>query len=155
MIKNNTLTRIFVVLICFATFSCAEPLKMDLSEAVLIPKPLKIEATGSSFELNDATKIILSSKELSGLGIYLNNLVSPATGYSLKTTQGNTPEENSIYLGLHKMEPEFGLEGYELTITEEGVSIKAAYENALFRGIQTLRQILPEEIEAATVQQAS
>lgn len=49
------------------------------------------------------------------------------------------------------LENELGKEGYQLAITGDGVSLKAASEVGLFYGIQTIRQMFPAEIEKQTL----
>ena len=49
-------------------------------------------------------------------------------------------------------DPALGEEGYELTIAPDGVTITAAGPAGLFYGVQTLRQLLPPQIEQATAQ---
>jgi hexosaminidase len=128
---------------------------MDLLKAVIIPKPFKVTALGSSFELNANTKIFVNgeSEELLKIGCYLSNLIKPSTGFNLvvKSTS-KKPKLNSIYISISSLESKFGKEGYKLKITNENISIYANSPEGIFHGIQTFRQILPIEIEASTKQ---
>ena len=126
------------------------PRPMDLAQAPLIPRPVSLEATGSSFRLTDKTAIYVPAgePELERLGQYLASLLNPATGLAMavKTTD-KAPAAGSISLSLTSDEPQLGEEGYELVISNEGVSLRAARAAGLFYGIQTLRQLLPAAIE--------
>ena len=138
--------------------SCSKNPQMDLLEEVLLPKPVSVTASGSSFELNANTKILVNgdSEALLEVGNYLANLIKPATGFDLEVASTSIePTSNSIYLTISELESEFGTEGYKLNITEKNVTISANDPEGIARGIQTLRQILPKEIEASTVQQKS
>ena len=131
---------------------------MDLLNEVILPKPVSVTASGSSFELNAKTKIFIKgeSEELLKIGHYLSNLIKPASGFDLKVASISTVlNSNSIYLSISDLKSEFGKEGYKLTITENNVSISANSPEGIFFGIQTLRQILPKEIEASTIQKKS
>ena len=149
---------LFILVVILTSCSWGEKPKMDLLNEVILPKPLSVKASGSSFELNAKTKILVNeeSKELMNIGHYLANLIKPATGFDLEVKSGVTmSNSNSIYLSISKLESEFGKEGYKLKITGKNVSINANSLEGVFYGIQTLRQILPKEIEASTKQKKS
>ena len=138
--------------------SCAKNPQMDLSNEVILPKPFSVISSGSSFELNTNTKILVNgeSEALLKVGHYLANLMKPATGFDFEVAvTSSKPASNSIYLTISELESEFGTEGYKLNITEKNVTISANSPEGITRGIQTLRQILPKEIEASTVQEKS
>ncbi len=114
----------------------------------IIPQPVSIGESSGSFELNDSLLILTSSDELSGLGEYLSDLlfVTNWKGYPVKTFK-TSPEKNSIILSLDKSGEYSNDEAYSLTVSENGVIIKAPHSSGLFYGIQTLRQLLPVQIE--------
>lgn len=129
---------------------------MNLSEATLFPKPVSVIETGSSFELNNKTKILINedSQDLLQVGNYLASILKPSTGYNLiveSTTQN--PKSNSIYLKISNLDSKFGSEGYKLNISEENVIIESRTIEGMFRAIQTLRQVFPDEIEAIDKQE--
>lgn len=124
-----------------------------LDKANLIPKPLKITPTEDIFKLNDKTTIYLKSdqSEIKKLGKYLSGLLKTPTGYPFKVKKtNNLDSQNAIYLVL-KDKPELGAEGYHLKISKEKLVICANEPAGIFRGIQTLRQLLPAEIESKTI----
>jgi hexosaminidase len=47
---------------------------------------------------------------------------------------------------------DFGEEGYELIVDTDGISLRAPRPAGLFRGVQTIRQLLPPAIEARALQ---
>lgn len=148
----NTITIFFLVALLT---SCKENPKMNLLNEVLLPKPVSVKPTGSSFELTRNTKILIKgdSKKLLENGKYLANLLKPATGFNLEVqTTSKKAISNSIYLVIIKQESNYGDEGYSLNITEKHIIIKANSAKGIFRGVQTLRQIFPSEIEEADYQ---
>ncbi|MCF6167547.1 family 20 glycosylhydrolase [Lutibacter sp.] len=155
MILKKYLNTIVIFLLVALLTSCKENPKMNLLDEVLLPKPVLVKATGSSFELKNNTKILIKgdSEELLQIGKYLANLLKPATGFKIevKTTSKKTIS-NSIYLVLTKLESNYGEEGYHLNITDKNIIIKANSVKGIFRGIQTLRQVFPSEIEALNPQ---
>lgn len=147
---------LFISMILLTSWSEPKNPRMDLSNEAILPKPVSVTAFGSSFELNANTKIFVKgeSAELLKIGHYLANLIKPATGFDLKviTSTPKKPKSNYIYLTISGLESELGTEGYKLHITKKNISINANGPEGIFHGIQTLRQVLPKEIEAASKQ---
>ncbi|NOR87945.1 MAG: family 20 glycosylhydrolase, partial [Bacteroidales bacterium] len=151
-------TTLFTLIVILASCSEVKNPKIDLLNEVILPKPLSVIASGSSFELNANTKIFVNeeSEELLNIGHYFANLIKPATGFDLKVKSTVTmSNSNAIYLSISKLETKFGKEGYILEISEGKVSIKANSPKGIFHGVQSLRQILPKEIETSTKQHKS
>lgn len=127
----------------------------DLSKENLIPKPVSVAATGSSFDLTDQTDIYVQgeSEELLRIGQYLADKLNPSTelGLEVKTTT-EAPGPGNIFLSLADNNAELGDEGYELTITDKSVNLVANKPAGLFYGVQTIRQILPARVEMTTKQ---
>ena len=71
----------------------------------------------------------------------------PATGFPL-TVSAPTVAMNSVRLQLRADRADLGDEGYELTVRPDSVRIIAPSAAGLFHGAQTLRQLLPPEIES-------
>lgn len=138
-------------------FSCdTEPPRriatpMDLQAANLIPLPTQLQATGSSFALLESTTILNPEDEVAAaVGTYLAELLRPATGFLLAVdNKWRTPEIGDIQLSL-KEDFDENPEAYELAITEDQLHLTASTAAGLFRGVQTLRQLLPATIETQT-----
>jgi len=141
----------------FVQYGCAQKQPSDLSAESIIPKPVSVTAGGGYFNLRQGTEIIVdgSSEELLKVGHYLAERLRPATGYKLEVKTAVKEPGRGIYLTLSGADPASGNEGYELTVTERLVKLTAAAPEGVFRGVQTLRQILPAAIEKASVQEGS
>lgn len=137
-------------------FSCDTRTPKDLSAEAIIPKPTSVVATNSSFVLSQNSGIFYNtkSKELKSIGQSLANLIKPTTGFSF-AVQGteSQPSSGNIFLDVNDANAALGDEGYELSVTEDLVTISASSAEGVFRGIQTLRQILPVGIESVTNQE--
>lgn len=123
----------------------------------IIPKPVSIKSTPieGRFTLASTAKIYINpgSPELVGIGEYLATKLNPSTGYGIRVlTTNNVPENGNIYLTTVSGDSELGEEGYQLSVTKEMVILRAYRPAGLFRGIQTIRQMLPPAIENATIQ---
>src|SRR5918911_52435 len=121
----------------------------------IIPMPVSITSTGGSFALSSTADIYVEpgTAELTAIGQYLADKLNPSTGYGLQvlTTTGAPPNGN-IYLTTVGADPALGDEGYQLTVTSNLVTLVAYKPTGLFRGIQTVRQLLPAAVESATLQ---
>ena len=145
--------RFELVLALVALFaSCKTPTPKDLAKENLIPKPSSLTATGSSFELTKSTVIYVQAEnpELENIGQYLSGFLKPATGFDLDVKEKENKPGSDIFLTLggHSL----GKEGYELEITADMIVLEASNPAGLFRGVQTLRQLLPARIESAEKQ---
>ncbi|MGQ7870987.1 beta-N-acetylhexosaminidase [Sunxiuqinia sp. sy24] len=134
--------------------SCTPETPTDLTKNTVIPKPVSITATGKSFKLNDKTSIFVKdgSPELLKTAQYLSSKLKPATGFSLNVQTTENAPASGIYLDLETPKTT-GDEAYELQIDNKLLTLKASSPAGAFRGIQTIRQLLPADIEKNTVQQ--
>jgi hexosaminidase len=123
--------------------------------ANIIPMPVSSTSTGGSFMLLNTADIYVEpgTAELTAIGQYLADKLNPSTGYGIQvlTTTG-APANGNIYLTTVGGDPTLGDEGYQLTVTANLVTLVAYKPAGLFRGIQTIRQMLPAAIESATLQ---
>jgi len=137
-------------------YSCTAEAPSDLTASGIIPKPVSVTATGKYFILKPAASIFIQgeSPEVQQIAAYLSGKLAPATGFAMgvKTTP-SSPKKGSIYLTLAPGNEKLGKEGYELTITDKLVTLTAGTAAGLFRGVQTIRQLLPAKIELAVKQE--
>jgi len=121
----------------------------------LIPIPVSMAIMEGVFSLTPSTFIAVEPKrqEVFEVGSYLAGLVTPAMGFELQVLAANKlPKSGYIYLTTDGGDPAWGEEGYELNVSQELVKLVAYQPAGLFRGVQTLRQLLPASIEAHSVQ---
>lgn len=116
----------------------------------LIPMPVSVTATGDTFTLMADANIYVEPGVVE-IGHYLATRLNLPTGYEMQVLTA-APTKGNIYLTTAGGDPELGDEGYVLTITPDLVTIVAYRPAGLFRGVQTLRQLLPSSIEHSTVQ---
>jgi hexosaminidase len=120
-------------------------------EHPVIPNPSSIEFNlADTFHLDEETRITFDpgDDEAEAIGRFLADLV----GNTVETTpevveSGGDPGRGTIHLTLQDPHASVGPEGYELTATGEGVTIRAGSAAGLFYGVQTLRQMLPPVME--------
>lgn len=135
--------------------SCKTQPPTDLTKENIIPRPVTMIATGDYFCLGEKADVYIQdqSPELASLGNYLVSILKPATGFDIEVkTASGIPGKGNILLTLSGA-GEVGDEGYTISITKKLVTIAANKPAGLFYGIQTLRQILPADIESKTKQE--
>lgn len=123
----------------------------------VIPKLLKYNEKEGKFIINENTKIYVKGNnesedtEINNIAELLKEKIKPSTGYDFNIVKSNESLNNGIYLTTINGKAELGNEGYEIDITKDGVKITAYKPEGLFRGIQTIIQLLPAEIEKLTL----
>jgi hexosaminidase len=117
--------------------------------------PVSVTSTGGTFTLPGTAAIYVNpaTTEMLAIGEYLADKLNPSTGYGI-TVIGttSTPPNGNFYLTTVGGDPILGTEGYLLTVTSDSVELSAYQPTGLFRGLQTIRQMLPAAIEKSTVQ---
>lgn len=128
----------------------------NLVEEVVIPKPVSVSATKQAFVLDDQTNIYVQgdAEEMMNAAQYLANKLNPSTGLDVQVISTEAaPEAGNIFLSTSAGDDQLGEEGYVLEITEESLALSANTAEGVFRGVQTLRQLLPAGVEAQSPQE--
>ena len=121
----------------------------------VIPKPVSVVPAGGTFVLSAGAGIYVepATDEVIAIGQYLADHLNPSTGYSIQVQPATgMPPAGSILLSLGDAGQELGDEGYKLIITPALVRLVANQPAGLFHGTQTIRQLLPADIDAASLQ---
>ncbi len=115
----------------------------------IIPQPKHLQKSEGVYALQSTTKIVVS-QGAEDVGYYLRDLLQPSTGYTLRIMDSAAEKfaSNYIMLLLTDVDETLGEEGYSLTVQPDAVVIRAPQLAGLFYGIQTLRQLLPPELES-------
>ena len=113
----------------------------------LIPKPSSIHSSQGELQLSNAMAIRIDPprEELKALADLLADDLRKAAGLQL-ALEDNKHSTSSIVLELDQ-DSELGEEGYELSITTDGIRMCANRPAGLFYAIQTLLQMFPPRPE--------
>ncbi|MDT0377765.1 beta-N-acetylhexosaminidase [Streptomyces sp. DSM 42041] len=120
----------------------------------VIPAPASVRAHGDPFTLTDDTRIRVGGHAAAARGARdaaqeLAEILRPSTGYDLPvTTRGDAHRGSGAIVLAHGGPRSLGEEGYRLRVGEQRVVLQARAAAGFFHGVQTLRQLLPAQVES-------
>jgi hexosaminidase len=126
------------------------------AQAALIPQPvMQHPLDGQTFTLDHWSMVGVEAsrqeaKEARKVAEQLATQLRRSTGYPLPVVPHFTRVAD-VKLSTNGPSS-LGAEGYELTADDSAVSVVAATPEGLFRGVTTLRQLLPAKAEASSLQ---
>lgn len=122
--------------------SCASP-DFEPDDISIVPKPQSLVLNKGAFSIHQETKLVVKDKKAEKAAAYLSGLFEKAAGFNL----GVQPQEsgNSI---VFQLEGSIADEGYILTVQSAKITIQASTEAGFFYAVQTIRQLLPHQIES-------
>ncbi len=123
--------------------------KTDLSEADLIPKPLEISPEYRAFGLDSNTVILTQDpdEQFQQVGHFLANKIAARLRFDLKVNPPTKKDgKNQIILISQSDSLKFkSPEAYLLKIGKDTIHLNASTAAGAFRGVQTLRQLIPNK----------
>lgn len=120
----------------------------DLAQSPLVPKPLKIVATHSAFGLDTKTAIYTSQNAggFEDVGLFLAEKIQTRLNYELPVNGADLKSvQRIIFINQTDVLESPSPEAYELYIKSDSIILNARTAEGAFRGIQTLRQLIPEQ----------
>ncbi|HUA65857.1 MAG TPA: family 20 glycosylhydrolase [Alphaproteobacteria bacterium] len=122
------------------------------NQLALIPLPQSVQQMDGTFTLDAQTRIYADGPSRKTADFVAERL-RKSTGFPLKVHWkmfGGTPR-NAILFTTKKAKPAVGAEGYDLTVSRNGVVVRAPSQAGEFYGGETLMQLLPPEIFSTNV----
>lgn len=122
----------------------------------LIPRPTSVSATGHQFPLTTATEVVEGPGANAQHAVeLLRSYLGPATGLELPAAgevgdPDGSPQGRTIRFTSAGAD-DLGPEGYELRIERDRVDIAASGTAGFGWAVQTIRQLLPAEVEGSEV----
>ncbi|MFY9151859.1 MAG: family 20 glycosylhydrolase [Prolixibacteraceae bacterium] len=137
------------LIFCFAViWSCKPNRSFTDDELVLVPQVAKKIPGIASFKFNRQTTFVVESIEQQEIARKFTEFFEKAAGWKPQISIGGDEGSNQVYF---KEEPVLGPEAYSLDVSSKRIEIKAAQPAGYFYAMQTLRQLLPPEIENSQV----
>ena len=136
-----------IICIAVSLFALAQPSQQN--KLSIIPEPVSVIEKDGKFSLPQSMIVKIPANAELGVTVdYLVRKLTAPTGFKVRTVTDNA-ERASIALELNnKKDEKLGEEGYELSVSQNGVVIKANKPAGLFYGVQTFLQLLPPQIES-------
>src|SRR4051812_4242784 len=155
--KKMLLSTMFFAIIAFVLVCSATAQSISTSqtgeEISIIPMPAHLQQKRGSFNINKDTKIVVQQGNGEALRIakMLAVKFQQAAGLTIRVNEANdNSSTNSIYFTTAGANDTIGKEGYQLSVTNGAVIVRAKEPAGLFYGMQTICQLLPAAIESST-----
>jgi hexosaminidase len=151
---KHSARRFAALVLCSGAFVACTPARPVVAVSPrLVPEPVSLAyAAGDAFMLTDSARIVIESgnAEVARTAQQLAAILRPSTGYAIPIATTGASARGAIVLRLTSG-TESGAEGYELTVSRDSVRVTASTPAGIFHGVQTLRQLLPPQIESQMV----
>lgn len=142
--RTNVIQLVILLALCFSIIGCEKHKQFSTEEVMLIPQPQKMQIGNSSFSFSKRTKFICA-KEFAPIANQIIQKFETAADFSPKVYTENSAVKNVVLFNQNnELEPE----EYLLNVTEEKIVIEAAKYAGFFNAMQTIRQLLPSQIES-------
>ena len=139
----------FTAVACVTLFfvGCSTTNTRDIEQLSIIPYPDSVAIGKGTFTFSPQTLWVVENKAQENIALQIIEKFNTSSGFSNKVSQSEKQTPNSVFFQTDGSIPE---EAYYLRVTKKGVTIKASSHAGFFYATQTLRQLLPPEIESAT-----
>lgn len=147
----NSLSKLALVLtFCTGMIACSggKAVKGDYG---VVPLPQEVTLTnGNPFVLSPFTKIFYpeGNDKMKKNAEFLASYIKEITGYELATATGQPGKGISLVIDQSIQNPE----GYQLTVSDNGIRIAGSTDAGVFYGIQTLRKSIPATAQGMNVE---
>ncbi|MCU0453617.1 MAG: family 20 glycosylhydrolase [Bacteroidetes bacterium] len=126
--------------------SCAPSPRTERSSLPVIPRPVAVEMGTGAFRVGPGTSVFVGSNDTSFTHVaeMLAGLLRRSSGWEFPVRSGSVRDGAISFKQTDDIRHE---EGYRLTVTAERIVIESRTSAGAFYGMQTVRQLLPPEIE--------
>jgi len=135
---------ILILLCCVFLWSCTPNRSFKEADISIIPRVKEMILGESSFKFKKNTKLVVETVEQEMIARQFADRFEKVSGWKLQIIVGGNEGSNQVYF---KTEILMDPEAYSLDVQKNRIEIQAAKPAGFFYAIQTLRQLLPKEIE--------
>ena len=133
---------LLILSLLFHVFSLLNAQDVKRHSVALIPYPVTLVECEGAFVFSEKTVVALEDNELEPIARDFVELFTEPAGFTPKLKVKS--KKGEVYL---MKDDSFQEEGYALEVTPEKIVVKAAGAKGTFYALQTLRQLLPSDIE--------
>lgn len=114
----------------------------------VIPKPAELIMARGSFIIGPETELKVSplNDETQSVAGFFAGMIRKSVSVPLPVSEGSRESGNSIVM-LIDTAVSASSEGYILSVTGKNITLKSPSAAGLYRGVQTIRQLLPPRVE--------
>ncbi len=143
--KSKSLLVLAVFLITFWV-SCTSPAQKNFTkeEISIIPKPAEMNLKRGSFEITKDIKIVLSRQDQKPVAEIFTDRFKRAAGWSPEMVNADKAPKKGI---VEFVKGDLPKDAYKLNVDKDKISIVSGSYGGFLYGIETLIQLLPDEIE--------
>ena len=139
--------QILLLFLIVVSSSCSKSKVFAESDIAIIPKPVHLKLEKGVFGFNDKTEFVISDASQKEAVSILLNKFKKAAGWTLQVSE-NAPKNNFVAFIVDKS---LNDEAYELIVNSDNITIKAKSYSGFLYAMETIRQLLPVDIESNTV----
>ena len=120
-------------------------------ELAIIPRPQQLSVESGTFSIDSSTKIYVSSEnsELISAATYFAGLIERSGAIQLPIGQLSERKDPANAIVLILGDQGLGEQGYTLAISKNDIRITAKTSQGIFYGLQSVRQLLPPQVESS------
>ncbi|HOU95955.1 MAG TPA: glycoside hydrolase family 20 zincin-like fold domain-containing protein, partial [Bacteroidales bacterium] len=113
----------------------------------IIPAPVSIQELSGKFTFGPKTQIIVSplNQETKLSADFLGSLINNALGFTPVVKEGGKAAKGSVFMAVDTAIK--NIEGYTLSVGKNKIIVKAGSGAGLFHAVQSIRQLMPHEVE--------
>ena len=143
---KNLVFLLSIIIVFLSSCQKHTPTSFKEQDLILIPKPKSLKINAGSFKISPETRFSIPNDSLKPLTSTLNSLFKKAAGFKMHVSK-EPIKKNSIGL---KINSKLQGESYKLSVTEKNVVLESNSRLGFVYGLETIRQLLPKEIESPT-----
>ena len=117
----------------------------------LIPVPVSVSGDVGYLHLAEASRIVIDG-DVDGEAELLAEVLRRSTGYPFEVVEA-APAPGDIVLEIDTSLEELGDQGYRIEVDADHAVVRAPTAAGVFYGCQTLRQLMPPDVESPNVVQ--
>lgn len=145
---KNLLSPLLLILLILT--SCSKADSDQQKAPSVIPEPVQMQVRDGTFVIDRKTVILLNNDrdDITNIATQLKQEIDSGIGSNIeiRNQTENSSDKNVITFSLEDSQAFENPEGYSLNVDRQKVSIKASKPAGLFYGMQTLLQLMPEQI---------
>jgi hexosaminidase len=135
----------------FATGCTFRSKKVQENKYNIMPAPVSMVPFPGVFSFKTGSSIIVSplNGETAKAADFLADLFHKSTGVAMPVENGDKAIKHAVFMKIDTT-IDVGKEGYKLEVTSKRIVLLAPTAEGLFHGVQTIRQLLPPQVESVT-----